>query len=73
MGGCNKRTGRGRIVVPNEIREKHGERYRIGELSDRVELIPLNDDPIEGFRDAIGDAFEDESIAEIERASREAE
>lgn len=63
---------RGRIVIPHEIREKHGDKYRVVELKDRVELIPLKDDPIEGLRDAVGDAFEGKSIEEIKRESREA-
>lgn len=62
---------RGRIVIPHEIREKHGDRYRVVELDDRVELIPLDADPIEGLRAAVGDAFDDRSIAEIRREARE--
>lgn len=63
---------RGRIAIPQEISEKHGDRYRIVELDGRIELLPLADDPIDGLRDAIGDVFDDRSIAEIEREAREA-
>lgn len=64
--------GRGRIVIPHEIRERHGDHYRVVELDNRVELIPIADDPIEGLRDAVGDAFDDRSIEEITREAREA-
>jgi len=63
---------RGRIVIPREIREKYGDRYRIVELDNRVELIPLREDPIEGLRAAVGDAFDEKSITEIKREAREA-
>nr|WP_248898282.1 AbrB/MazE/SpoVT family DNA-binding domain-containing protein [Haloplanus sp. XH21] len=63
---------RGRIVIPREIRKKYGDRYRIIELDDRVELIPLKKDPIEGLRDAVGDAFDRKSIAEIKQEARDA-
>lgn len=63
---------RGRIVIPHEIRERHGDRYRVVELENRVELIPLANDPIEGLRGAVGDAFDGTSIADIKRDAREA-
>ena len=62
---------RGRIVIPHDIRETHGERYRVVELEHRVELIPLQEDPIEGLRSAIGDAFEGKSIAAVKHEARE--
>lgn len=63
---------RGRIVIPAAFRERHGDRYRIVELRDRIELIPLGDDPVSGFRDAVGDAFEDQSLEDVREAAREA-
>lgn len=65
---------RGRIVIPAEFREKHGDRYRIVELRNRIELIPLKEDPVEGLREAVSDAFEGKSIDEVRReALQEAE
>ncbi|MFC4540377.1 AbrB/MazE/SpoVT family DNA-binding domain-containing protein [Halosolutus amylolyticus] len=71
MSKTAKADDRGRIVIPHEIREKHGDRYRVVDLKDRIELIPLKENPIEGLRDAVGDAFDDKSIEEIKRESRE--
>ncbi|MDY6775449.1 MAG: AbrB/MazE/SpoVT family DNA-binding domain-containing protein [Halobacteria archaeon] len=62
---------RGRIVIPQEMREKFGDRYRVVELRDRIELIPLSDDPTEGLRDAVGDAFKGKSTDEIKREARD--
>ncbi|MDR5657369.1 AbrB/MazE/SpoVT family DNA-binding domain-containing protein [Halodesulfurarchaeum sp. HSR-GB] len=71
MSGTAKTDDRGRIVIPRAVREKHGDRYRIVELDDRVELIPLRSDPIEGLQDAVGDAFEGKTIAEIKAEARQ--
>ena len=72
MSKTAKTDDRGRIVIPREIRETHGDRYRIVELRDRVELIPISDDPIEGLRDAVGNAFDETTIDEIKRDARRA-
>lgn len=50
--------GRGRIYLPAEIREKFGDEYRIVELPDRVALLPVDEDPIEGVQEAVGDALD---------------
>ena len=49
---------RGRIYLPKDVRERYGEHYRIVELPTHVVLLPVDDDPLEGVREAVGDAFE---------------
>ncbi len=41
---------RGRITIPKEIRERHGDRYHIVQLHDGVKLIPIADDPLAALR-----------------------
>lgn len=66
---------RGRIYLPKELREKHGERFRVLDLPHRVVLIPIDEDPLQAVRSAVGDTFEGTSIdelkAEIVEASKE--
>jgi hypothetical protein len=70
----------GRIRLPEAVRDRHGDHYRIVELPTHVVLLPIDDDPVEGIQDAVGDAFadfdhddiEDESIA-IAKTEIEAE
>jgi bifunctional DNA-binding transcriptional regulator/antitoxin component of YhaV-PrlF toxin-antitoxin module len=50
---------RGRIYLPKNVRERFGDRYRIVELPSHVALFPVDEDPLEGLRDAVGDVFED--------------
>ena len=55
---------RGRIYLPKDVRERYGEHYRIVELPTHVVLLPVDDDPLEGIREAVGDAFEGKSREE---------
>ena len=56
---------RGRIYLPKDLREKHGERFRVLDLPDRVVLIPVGEHPLESAREAVGDAFAEKSAEEI--------
>lgn len=56
---------RGRLYLPKDLREKHGERFRVLDLPNRVILIPIDDDPLQAARDSIGDRFTDRSIEEV--------
>jgi bifunctional DNA-binding transcriptional regulator/antitoxin component of YhaV-PrlF toxin-antitoxin module len=45
----------GRLYIPKEVREKYGERYHIVTYEDRIELIPVADDPLAAVRAAAGE------------------
>lgn len=55
----------GRLYIPKEVREKYGERYHIVTYEDRIELIPVADDPLAAVREAAG-GLRDASIEEIQ-------
>ena len=63
--------GQGRLYIPKRIREKYGEKYHIVQYEDRIELIPVADDPLAAIRAAAGELRE-ASIEDI-RADIEAE
>jgi len=54
----------GRLYIPKAIREKYGERYHIVTYEDRIELIPVADDPLAAVRAAAGE-LRDTSTEEI--------
>lgn len=69
---------RGRLYLPSELREKYGEKFHIVEYADRLELIPIDEDPLQAVRDEVGDTLEGVSRPELretalERAKQEAE
>ncbi|WP_246988815.1 AbrB/MazE/SpoVT family DNA-binding domain-containing protein [Halorientalis marina] len=61
---------RGRLYLASELRDRYGERFHIVEYQNRIELIPVDENPFEGLRDAVGDAFEDESVDELRERAR---
>ncbi|MFC6718762.1 AbrB/MazE/SpoVT family DNA-binding domain-containing protein [Natrialbaceae archaeon GCM10025810] len=74
---ATKTDDRGRLYLSKELRERHGEKFHVVEYSDHIELIPIDEDPLEGLREAVGDAFDGKSIEELreeasELAAREA-
>lgn len=56
---------RGRLYLPKDLREKHGERFRVLDLPSRVILIPIDDDPLEAAREAMSDRFAGRSLEAI--------
>lgn len=62
---------RGRLYLSKDLRERHGERFRIVDLPSRIVLVPVDDEPLEAVRDAVGDTFEGKSPAELKREARE--
>ena len=68
----------GRLYLSSELREKYGEKFHVVAYDDRIELIPIDDDPLQAVRDEIGDALEGKSREELQeealdRAKQEAE
>jgi hypothetical protein len=68
----------GRLYLSAELRQKYGEKFHVVEYDDRIELIPIDEDPLQAVRDELGDVLEGESSEELkeralERAKQEAE
>jgi bifunctional DNA-binding transcriptional regulator/antitoxin component of YhaV-PrlF toxin-antitoxin module len=59
-----KTDEQGRLYLPKRLREKYGEKYHIVEYEDRIELIPVAEDPLTAVREAAGD-LRDASVEEI--------
>lgn len=49
---------RGRLYLPKHVRERYGEEYRIVEMPGHVALLPVDEDPLAGVHEAVGDALE---------------
>jgi hypothetical protein len=60
-----------RLYLSVELREKYGERFHLVEYEDRIELIPIDEGPLQAVREAAGDAFEGKSLEELREVARE--
>lgn len=63
---------RGRLYLPAAVRERYGDRYRIVELPSHVALFPVHQEPLEGLRDAVGDALDGADVAALKADARRA-
>ena len=63
---------RGRIYLPKDVRERFGDQYRIVELPSHVALFPVDEDPLDGLREAVGDAFDGTDTDQLKAEAREA-
>jgi len=68
----------GRLYLSSELRQKYGEKFHAVAYEDRIELIPIDEDPLQAVRDEIGDALEGKAKEELreealDRAKQEAE
>ena len=65
----------GRLYIPKEVREKYGQKYHIVMYEDRIELIPVADDPLAAVREAAGElhgASVEEIREDIEAEAKDA-
>lgn len=63
---------RGRIYLSKDLRERHGERFRVVDLPSRIVLVPVDDDPIRAIRESVGPAFEGTDIEDLREHARTA-
>lgn len=68
----------GRLYLSSELRQKYGERFHVVEYEDRLELIPIDEDPLQAVRDEIGNALDGKTRGELreealKRAKQDAE
>jgi len=54
----------GRLYIPKEVREKYDQKYHIVMYEDRIELVPVADDPLAAVREAAGE-LHDASVEDI--------
>lgn len=59
----------GRLYLTSELREKYGEKFHIVEYADRLELVPIDENPLRAVREEVGDALDGTSREELREAA----
>lgn len=60
-------AGDGRIYLPKRLREKYGHRFELVDRGDRLVLIPVDEDPLEGLREEARGT--EKSVAELKEGA----
>jgi hypothetical protein len=63
---------RGRVYLSKDLRDRYGERFHVVTYRDHIEFVPIDEDPLEGLREAVGDAFDGESVEDLREKGRQA-
>lgn len=61
----------GRLYLSSDLRDRYGERFHVVEYADRIELVPIDEEPLRAVREEIGDALEGSSVADLEAAAHD--
>lgn len=61
---------RGRPQLPEDIRDRYGERFQLVELPGAIKLVPVAPDPVEGLREAMP-GIQDVPISELREQAEE--
>lgn len=69
---ASRTDDRGRLYLEKALRERYGETFHVVEYRDRIELVPVDDDPLDGLHAAVGDALDGLSVDELRESALEA-
>ncbi len=60
----------GRLYLSAELRRTYGEKFHVVEHEDRLEFVPIEEEPVRALREAAGDAFDGTSLDELRDETR---
>lgn len=63
---------RERIYLSKDLRDRHGERFRVVDLPSRIVLVPVDDEPLQAVRESVDSTFAGKDIDELREDARAA-